>query len=219
MPFTAMTWLSACRRQAWLFLIPVQLAVLAVVLSPSGLEAAQGGKTEVLPVQKAVPPAVVIETGGTEQDLRRQMRTRNGVGELSNSPVRFSDAPIGSYGFIAPAFLGMALATQSPDLILEQAPTAVNAYEIHKVADGNGLVIGFVGKDVAQAIKPNQRPKTVRLSLHSKPTELAPLIVAVPLTKLMADQMPRRVDRKKPDGPVLLEMDLQGTGNRKRLGE
>ena len=202
-----------------LILIACKLIVLTLLCSAHDLEAAPGGKTEVLPVQKAVPPAVVIEIGGTEQDLRRQMRTQNGVGELSNSPVRFSDAPIGSYGFIAPVFLGMALATQSPDLVLERAPTAVNAYEIHKVADGDGLVIGFVGQDVAQQIKPKERLKTVRLSLHSKPTESAPFIVAVPLTKLMADQMPRRVDRKKPDGPVLLEMDLQGTGNRKRLGE
>lgn len=205
--------------RACLILAVFQLAALAVVWCPPGLEAAPRGKTEALPVQKAVPPAVVIEKGGTEQDLRRQMRTQNEVGELPSSSVRFSEAPIASYGFIAPTYLGMALATQSPDLMLERAPSSANAYEIHKVADGNGLVVGFVGKDVAQQIKPKERHKTVRVSLHSNPTEDAPLIVAVPLTKLMADQMPRRIDRKKRDGPVLLEMDLQGTANRKKLGE
>lgn len=196
-----------------------QLGFLAMPFCLPELEAAQRGKTETLPVQKAVPPAVVIETVGSEQDLRQQMRTKNGVGELSNGPVRFSDAPIGSYGFIAPQYLGMALATQSPDLMLERAPSSAKAYEIHKVADGNGLVVGFLAKDVAQQIKPTERSKTVRIALHSNPSEATPLIVAVPLTKLMADQMPRLVDRNKRDGPVLLEMDLQGTGNRKSLGE
>jgi hypothetical protein len=197
----------------------LQFGIVAMTLCPNEIGAAQRGKTETLPVQKAVPPAVVIETVGSEQDLRQQMRTKNGVGEMTNGPVRFSEAPIGSYGFIAPKYLGMALATQSPDLVLERVPSSPSAYEIHKVEDGNGLVVGFVGKDVAQQIKPKERPKTVRMSLHSNPSEAAPLIVAVPLTKMMADQMPRRVDRNQRDGPVLLEMDLQGTGNRKSLGQ
>jgi len=205
--------------KAWLFFMVCQLGFLAILLYSQDLEAARGGKTEALPVQKAVPPAVVIETVGQEQDLRKLIRTQNAVGELPNSPVRFSEAPIGSYGFIEPKYLGMALATQSPDLVLERAPTSPNAYEIHKVADGNGMVIGFLGKEVAQQIKPKERLKSVRIALHSNPSDAAPLIAAVPLTKLVADQMPRPIDRNKRDGRVLLEMDLQGTANRKAPGE
>ena len=207
------------RQMTGVLLITVFLLATVLIISPPEITAKQGGTTEVLPVQKAAPAAVVIETAGQEQDLRKILRTKNKVEKLPSSRVRFSEAPIGSYGFIAPSFLGMALATQSPDLILEQAPPSANAYEIHKVEDGNGLVVGFLGKAEAEQIKPKDRFKTVRVSLHSNPIETASLIVAVPLVKLMADQMPRHVDRKKRDGPVLLEMDLQGTGNRKRLGE
>jgi len=39
----------------------------------------------------------------------------------------------------------------------------------------------------------------------------------VPLTKLMVDRMPVRLEPKVEDGPVVLEMDLQGTANRKSV--
>ena len=182
---------------------------------PIGLEAAPGGKTEVLPVQKAAPAAVVIETAGSEAELRRQMREKNGVTELRTGTIRFSEAPTGSFGFIPPQPLGMVLVTQSPDLLLERVSTAPNAYEIHKLADGSGLLVGFVGEETASHIAPKERPKSLRISLHSGSSEEAPLIAAVPLVKLMSDQMPRRRDPGKHDGPVVLEMDLQSTMSRK----
>lgn len=104
------------------------VAFLLTVVVPASLpqlsDAAPGGKTEVLPVEKAAPAAVVIEAAGTEPELRRQMRTRNGVAELETGTVRFSLAPTGSYGFIAPKQLGMALVTQSPDLMLERVSSS-----------------------------------------------------------------------------------------------
>jgi hypothetical protein len=182
---------------------------------PGPLDAAPGGKTEILPVQKAAPAAVVIETAGSEAELRRQMRTKNGVAELHTGTVRFSQAPTGSFGFIAPQFLGLALVTQSPDLALERLTPAANAYEIHKLADGSGMLVGFMGKDIVTQVSPSQRPKNVRIALYSNPSDKAPHIVAVPLVKLMVDRMPVRLDPKKPDSPVMLDMDLQGTANRK----
>ena len=120
------------------------LVLMGVGFFPYFLEAAPGEKTETLPTQKAAPAAVVIETAGTEPELQRLMRTKNGVAELQAGIVRFSEAATGSYGFIAPKHLGMALITQSPDLVLEQAPSSSDAYEIHKLADGNGLLVGFL---------------------------------------------------------------------------
>jgi hypothetical protein len=179
------------------------------------LEAAPGGKTETLPIQKAAPAAVVIETAGIEPELRRLMRAKNGVAESQAGTVRFSEAPTGSYGFIAPKHLGLALITQSPDLVLEGVSSSSDSYEIHKLGDGSGLLIGFVGSEIAAHIRPKERPKSVRISLYSNASELSPVIVAVPLEKLMVDQMPRRLDHNKLDGPVTLEMDLQSTVNRK----
>ena len=193
----------------------ILLAVLLQAGVPQLSDGAPGGKTEVLPMEKAAPAAVVIEAAGTEPELRRQMRSKNGVAELKSGAVRFSLAPTGSYGFIAPKQLGLALVTQSPDLMLEQVSSSSGSYEIHKLGDGSGLLVGFVGNEVVAQIKPSERPKSVRLFLYSNSFSKATTIAAVPLTKLMVDQMPHRIEPKQPDGPVLLEMDLQGTANRK----
>jgi hypothetical protein len=60
----------------------------------------------------------------------------------------------------------------------------------------------------------SQRPKTVRLALYSNPSNQATHIVAVPLVKLSADRMPIQLDPKKPEGPVVLDMDLQSSTTR-----
>lgn len=194
-------------------------AIVFAVLLQAGVphlsDGAPGGKTEVLPVEKAAPAAVVIDAAGTEPELRRQMRTMTSVSELESGAVRFSQAPTGSYGFIAPKQLGMALVTQSPDLMLERMSSSTGSYEIHKLADGSGLLVGFVENEVVPKIRASERPKSVRLFLYSSPFGKATTIAAVPLIKLMVDQMPRRIDSRQADGPVLLEMDLQGTANRK----
>ena len=199
------------------FLIATPLLALTLMsLVPASLDAAQGGKTDVFPVQKAAPAAVVIETAGSEVELRRQLRAKNGVSELSSSTsvIRFSVAPTGSFGFITPKLLGLALITQSPDLPLEQMPPVSNAYEIHKLADGSGMLVGFVEAELKPQLTPSQRPKNVRLGLYSNPSGKAPHIVAVPLVKLVVDRMPTRLDPKEPGSAVLLDMDLQSTANR-----
>jgi len=196
----------------------VVLSLVFMIVLPASLHAARGGaKTEVFPAQTTAPAAVVIEADGSEQELRKQLRAKNGVAELAVPVARFSQAPTGSFGFIAPQHLGMALVTQSPDLGLERVPPKANAYEIHKLADGSGMVVGFIGDELAQEIAPSIRPKSVRITLYSNPSEKAPRIAAVPLVKLMVDRMPIRLDSKKADSPVRLDMDLQSTANRKSV--
>ncbi|MEO5955093.1 MAG: hypothetical protein ABIR36_05285 [Nitrospiraceae bacterium] len=196
------------------------LGLFLMSLLPDSLHAAGGGgKTEVLSVQTAAPAAVFIETTGSEIELRRQMRVKNGVSELT-APVsggRFSVAPTGSYGFIIPRLLGLALVTQSPDLPLEQKSPAANAFEIHKLADGGGMLVGFVEADLKSQLTPSLRPKNIRIRLYSNPSDKAPHIAAVPLVKLVVDQMPLKLDSKKQDGVVVFDMDLQGTANRKSV--
>jgi hypothetical protein len=176
-----------------------------------------GGKTEVMPMVKAAPLAVAIEATGSEQDLRKQLRVKNAVAELGTARVPFSQAATGTYGFIDSQPLAMALVTQSPDLILERGPSTANAFEIHKLADGSGMVVGFIEQDLVSQITPASRPHHVRVTLYSKPSEKAPHIAAVPLIKLMVDRMPVRLEPNKRDSPVKLDMDLQGTANRKSV--
>jgi hypothetical protein len=200
------------------YLIAGSLLILTFMsFVPAPLDAAQGGKTEVLPIQKAAPAVVFIETAGSETELRQQLRAKNGVTELSPSTpgIRFSAAPTGSFGFITPQSLGMALVTQSPDLPLERMPPAANAFEIQKLADGSGMLVGFVGPDLKPQLTPGERPRNVRLTLFSNPSDKAPHIVAVPVVKLLADRMPHKLDPKRSDSAVLFEMDLQSSANRK----
>ncbi|RPH81679.1 MAG: hypothetical protein EHM80_01605 [Nitrospiraceae bacterium] len=198
-------------------LIASPLLVLTLLnLIPASIAGAQGGKTEVFPVQKAAPATVFIEAPGSETDLRRQLRAKNGVSELSSSTsvIRFSVAPTGSFGFITPNLLGMALITRSPDLSIEQVPPVSNAFEIHKLADGSGMLVGFVEASLKPQLTTSERPKSVRLGLYSNPSEKAPHIVAVPLVKLVVDRMPIRLNPKEPGSAVLFDMDLQSTANR-----
>ena len=196
-------------------------SVLAGVLAMSVvtfLDRAQGaGKTEVMPMVKSAPTGVVIEATGNESDLRKQLRSKNAVMELGATGVLFSQAPTGTYGFIAPQALGLALVTQSPDLLLERSAPASNAYEIHKLADGSGMVVGFIEKALIAQVTPENRPHHIRIALCSNRSDKMPYIAAVPLTKLMVDRMPVRLEPKNADGPVVLEMDLQGTANRKSV--
>jgi len=186
---------------------------------PPPLNAAggSGGKTEILPIEKAAPAAVVLDQAGSEQELRIRLREKTGVAELTMPRTRFSSAPTASYGFIAPQYLGMALVTQSPDLGLERVPSTPNSYEVHKLADGSGLVVGFISPDLKNQVESTHRPKNIRIGLYSSPSEKAPHIAAVPLVKLIVDRMPIRLDPKTVDSPVMLDMDLQGTANRKSV--
>ena len=177
---------------------------------------AQVGKMEVFPVQKTAPLAVFIKTTPSEVELRRQLRDTNGVRPLSSSTsvIRFSVAPTGSFGFITPKLLGMALITRSPDLSLEQMPPVSSAFEIHKLADGSGMLVGFVEASLKSQLTLRERPPNVRIGLYSNPSIKAPHIVAVPLAKLVVDRMPTRLDPKEPGSAVLLDLDLQSTANR-----
>lgn len=210
-------------RMSRILFVPFPLIVSLLCLTfwcifARPLLAAPAEKTEVFPVQKAAPTVIVIETAGTEGELRSHMRVKNKVAELSTGAVRFSEAPIGSYGFIEPQSLGMALVTQTPDLVLKRVASTANAYEIHKVGGGGGLLVGFMDRETASQIAPTERPKNLRIALYSNSVDIAPIIVAVPLTKVMVDRMPIRLDSKKSDSPVILNMDLLTTANRKSPG-
>lgn len=206
---------SSRTRLSWRSLALLSLSCISLSGIPHCLETASGEKLEALPIQKAAPPAVVIETAGSEDELRRQMRMKNGVTELRVGRGRFSEAPTGSYGFIAPPHLGLALVTQSPDLVLDRIASTDNDYEIHKISDGSGLLVGFMAKELIADIIPSERPKNIRIALHSNFSDKAPVIVALPVIKLMVDRMPIKANTKSRDGAVVLEMDLQNTVNRK----
>jgi len=193
-------------------IIGTLLGLTFMSLVPASL-GAPAGKMEVFPVQETAPAAVSIKATRNEVELRRQLRAKNRVSELSpdTSVIRFSVAPIGSFGFIAPKVLGMALITRSPDLSLEQIPPVSSSFEIHKLADGSGMLVGFVEANLKAQLTASERQKNIRIGIYSNPSIKVPHIVAVPLAKLVVDRMPIRLDPKEPGSAVLLEIDLQST--------
>jgi len=50
----------------------------------------------------------------------------------------------------------MALITRSPDLSLEQIEPVLNAFEIHKLADGSGMLVGFVDASLNPLLAANE---------------------------------------------------------------
>jgi hypothetical protein len=98
---------------------------------------------------------------------------------------------------------------------LDRIASTDNDYEIHKLSDGSGLLVGFMDRETGSKISPTERPENLRSALYSNAVIKAPIIVAVPLTKVMVDRMPTRLDPKKSDSPMVLDMDLLTTVNRK----
>jgi len=98
---------------------------------------------------------------------------------------------------------------------LDRAASTDNDYEIHKLSDGSGLLVGFMGKELVAEVTPSDRPKNIRIALHSNVSDKAPVIVALPVIKLMVDRMPLKTDPKNRESAMVLEMDLQNTANRK----
>jgi hypothetical protein len=169
----------------------------------------------VFPVHKAAPAAVFIKASASETKLRRQLRDQHGVSPLSSSTsvIRLSVAPAGSFGFITPKLLGMALITRSPDLSIEQVSPVPNAFEIHKLADGSGKLVGYVEAGLKPRLTASERQERIRLELYSNLSDRSPHIVAVPLGKLVVGRMPVRPESKEPGSAVLLEINLQSTAN------
>ncbi len=107
----------------------------------------------------------------------------------------------------------MALITRSQDLSLEQVPPVSNAFEIHKLTDGSGMLVGFVDAHLKPQLTAGARPKNIRIGLYSNLSIKAPHVIAVPLAKLVVDRMPIRLDPKEPGSAILLDIDLQGTAH------
>ncbi|MCP9449579.1 MAG: hypothetical protein NNA21_05900 [Nitrospira sp.] len=197
-------------------------ALVGVNIGPFSLDAAQSEKNEkkeVLGIHKTVPSIVLTDTTGKESDLRGILRDKNRVKELQVPIIRFSEAQPGSYGFIASRQLALALITQSPDLVLEKMAPTSDSYEIHKLADGSGMLVGFIEQAAASELIAERRGRSLRCALYSQPWDEAALIAAIPITKLIVDQWPHRADLRNSNSPMRLEMDVQSITSKNILGK
>jgi hypothetical protein len=111
-----------------------------------------------------------------------EMRARNRVNPLaeSESEKDFAEIPVNSYGFVEP-----------PDLIYrpsaEKLSIDANAYdfafEIHKLGDGSGLLLGYVGPETFGRLSEGILAGS-NFVLYSEPWKDAPSLVAIPVSGL-----------------------------------
>ena len=116
---------------------------------------------------------------------REALRVRHGV-RVVTSQEEGNDVkslPAGVYGFTgAPA---------APELPLFTHPI-VRCTEVHKTADGEVYMIGYVQPAEAQSIESGSEP--VRVSLFPEPREESATLVAVPLSRIEHRNPPTRSD-------------------------
>ncbi len=116
---------------------------------------------------------------------REALRVRHGVRAITSQEEGYDvqSLPAGVYGFTgAPA---------APELPLFTQPI-VRSTEVHKTADGEVYLVGYVRPAEAQAIESGAEP--VRVSLFPEPREESATVVAVPMSRIDHRHPPTRSD-------------------------
>ena len=114
---------------------------------------------------------------------REALRTRHGVRALTNDEEGHNVKllPTGIYGFTgAPA---------APELPVFIQPI-VRCTEVHKTADGEIYLIGYVEAAQAELIEGGSEP--VRASLYPEPRDKATTLIALPMSRIDRRQPPTR---------------------------
>jgi hypothetical protein len=134
-------------------------------------------KTEPAP---SPPKLLVAEFGGSIQELRK----RHNVKPLPDveSGKNFIEIPVNSYSF-ADGF--SLLHKQTPDYL--KMPGLNRDFEVHKLGDGTGVVLGYVGPESLIRLREGM-PKDAELTLYSQRWREAPNLVAMPLSELRCDR-------------------------------
>jgi len=116
-------------------------------------------------------------TAGSVQELRQQ----DHVTQLadSESEKTFTEIPTDTYGFAG----GPDIHYDSLDSLLIESMNYDQLFEIHKLSDGTGLVVGYVGPETFEHLREGTAPGTA-LSLYSGSLEEAPNLIAVSIKRL-----------------------------------
>ena len=116
---------------------------------------------------------------------REALRARNGVRALTNAEEGHDvkSLPTGIYGFTA--------APAAHELPLFSTPI-IYGTEVHKTADGEVYLIGYVKPDEAQTIEGGSEP--LHVSLFPEPTEVSSSLVMLPMSRIDRRHPPTRSD-------------------------
>lgn len=128
---------------------------------------------------------LTAETAKDSEALREQ----NHVTRLDDaeSGKTFAEIPVGPFGFISGSTLTELDPAGPYHRLLGQLAVDADGYlrefEIQKLGDGSGLVVGYVGSETLERLREGLLPNS-DLTLYSYRWKDAPNVVALPITRL-----------------------------------
>jgi len=137
------------------------------------------------PTPSTITPSASVESNevfatNVAEDVEG-LRQEDRVTELpdSESEKTFAEIPVDSYGYVD----GIYLPHEPLDQIRVETTNFSHFFEIHKVADGSGRIVGYVGPETFQRLREGVAPGS-GLTLYSASWKEAPNIVAIPIKGL-----------------------------------
>jgi hypothetical protein len=166
------------------------IAILAIIVALTvpevrrffGLEKPAAVRTQLPPtaLQPAVGESHDILAAQVAKDIR-ELRQQNHVTRLadSESEKTFAEISANSYGFVD----ALEFTLTSSDKLSIDANHYLLNFEIQKLGDGSGLIVGYVGPETFERLREGVSP-TSGLTLYSHTWKDAPNLVAIPIRRL-----------------------------------
>jgi hypothetical protein len=205
-PTKMSTWTRGEKITAWSVVVAVLTLIAAALVVPEfrriiGLEKPIGtGQTRSQPeptTRASEPKAhapdkpVVAESAKDVRELRQQNRVTRI--EQVESGKTLEEIPVNSYGFAN----GLDFIFRRAFIELRQlrASRLIRDFEVHKLADGSALIVGYVGKETLTRLREGLR-QGESVTLYSDSWKEASNLVAIPLTRLLCTRS-RVIDIEK----------------------
>jgi hypothetical protein len=180
-------WSRSDKIGAWSVAVTL-LAIIVGLAIPEvrrflGLErpvTVQNPPLSAVPAPATAEPAKLL-VAQVAKDIR-ELRQQNHVFRLadSESDKDFAEIPVNSYGFVGSPEL---VYRSSSDKYSVDANADALDFEIQKLADGSGLLLGYVGPETFELLREGMRAKS-NFTLYSGAWKDAPNLVAIPISGL-----------------------------------
>ena len=152
--------------------------------------AATSASSVIPPATPSAAPTFVSANGLNEEEQRQMIRQQHNVRRMEavENELKYSVAPRNIYGFTS----SMRLYNPS-GIILHRGFSHSQAFEIHKMNDGTGRLIGFVSTDVAVHIQRDNRPSEFPITIYNRKWSEAPTMAIIPTSYIKSDYSGRRI--------------------------
>jgi hypothetical protein len=168
--------------------------IFAIIAAVVGALLVQHNKPGMVPnpvVSNSAPivtPAPIVTA--TDEEQRQRMRQQHNVRrmEVLENELKFSVAPRGIFGFTQTVFI-----YDPSHLKLKREFSESLDFEIHKMTDGNGQLIGFVSPDTAVKLQRDDRPAKFLVTIYNSMWSGASIIVPIRLSDIQKGYSDRTI--------------------------